>query len=146
MLHVPYKGTSQATPDLISNQVQMMFFGVPQALALVKTGQLKVLAVGTRERLPELPNVPTIAESGFPGFEAVSVWGVWAPAKTPDTIVRRFGDTITQALADNEMREWYRSSVLYTIDGGADEMMKMLRRQRAIWQETVKAANIEPIP
>ena len=87
MVHVPYKGTGEATPDLISGQVQVMFFGVTQALAQVKAGQLKVLAVGSPERLPELPDAPTIAESGFPGFTSTNIWGVMAPAGTPEPII-----------------------------------------------------------
>jgi tripartite-type tricarboxylate transporter receptor subunit TctC len=145
MLHVPYKGTSQATPDLISGQVQVMFFGVPQALTLLKADQLKVLAVGTKQRLPELPDVPTISESGFPGYEATSYWGVWAPTGTPTPIVPRLREAIAQALDDSGVREWYRSSVLYTVDGGADEMMKDLLARREIWRATVKAAKIELI-
>lgn len=145
MLHVPYKGTSQATPDLITGQVQVMFFGVPQALTLLKSNQLKVLAVGTPQRLPELPDVPTISESGFPGYEATSYWGVWAPTGTPGHIVQRLRGAITQALADNGVQEWYRSSVLYAVDGGADEMMRDLLARREIWRETVKAAKIDPI-
>jgi tripartite-type tricarboxylate transporter receptor subunit TctC len=145
MLHVPYKGTSQATPDLINGQVQSMFFGVPQALAMVKSGQLKVLAVGTPQRLSELPDVPTIAESGFPGFEAISYWGVWAPTGTPSAIIARLRGAIMQGLEDKAVRDWYRISGIFTVDGGADAMMKALRERREIWRETVKAAKIELI-
>src|ERR1700730_10681253 len=79
MVHVPYKGTGEATPDLIGGQVDVMFFGVTQALTQAKAAQLKVLAVGSPERLKELPDVPTIAESGFPGFTSTNFWGVLAP-------------------------------------------------------------------
>jgi tripartite-type tricarboxylate transporter receptor subunit TctC len=143
MLHVPYRGTPQATPDLINGQVHIMFFGLPQALQMVKSGQLKVLAAGTLKRLPEFPDVPTIAESGFPGFEATSVWGVWAPAGTPAPIVSRLREGITQALAEKDVQEWYRNSGLATMDGGAEEMTRKLLARREIWRETVKAAKID---
>jgi tripartite-type tricarboxylate transporter receptor subunit TctC len=143
MVHVPYKGTGEATPDLISGQVDVMFFGAPQALAQVKAGQLKVLAVGSPNRLPEFPGVPTIAESGFPGFTSTNIWGVWAPAGTPDTIVAKLRQAIAQALADPDIRDWYRFSVLSTLDGGVDQMVDEIRAERAKWPEVVKAANIK---
>lgn len=143
LVHVPYKGTGEATPDLISGQVDVMFFGVTQALAQVNAGQLKVLAVGSPNRLPQLPDVPTIAESGFPGFTSTNIWGVMAPSGTPDPIVAKFRDAIAQALADADIRAWYRTSVLSTLDGGTDEMMRTIREERATWPQVVKAANIK---
>src|SRR5580704_646656 len=143
LVHVPYKGTGEATPDLISGQVDVMFFGVTQALTQVNAGQLKILAVGSPNRLPQLPDVPTIAESGFPGFTSTNIWGVMAPAGTPDPIVVKFRDAIGQALADADIRTWYRTSALSTLDGGTDEMMRTIREERAMWPQVVKAANIK---
>jgi tripartite-type tricarboxylate transporter receptor subunit TctC len=142
LVHVPYKGTGEATPDLISGQVDVMFFGVTQALTQVNAGQLKILAVGSPNRLPQLPDVPTIAESGFPGFTSTNIWGVMAPAGTPEPIVAKFRDAIAQALADADIRAWYRTSVLSTLDGGTDEMMRTIREERATWPQVIKAANI----
>ncbi len=143
MVHVPYKGTGEATPDLISGQVDVMFFGAPQALTQARAGQLKVLAVGSAKRLPEFPDVPTIAESGFPGFTSTNIWGVWAPAGTPGPVVARLRETIAQALDDPEIRDWYRTSVLSTLPGGVDEMTAEIRDERATWPDVVKAANIK---
>ena len=143
LVHVPYKGTGEATPDLISGQVDVMFFGVTQALTQANAGQLKILAVGSPNRLPQLPDVPTIAESGFPGFTSTNIWGVMAPAGTPDPIVVKFRAAIALALADPDIRAWYRTSVLSTLDGGTDEMMRTIREERATWPQVVKAANIK---
>jgi tripartite-type tricarboxylate transporter receptor subunit TctC len=143
LVHVPYKGTGEATPDLISGQVDVMFFGVTQALTQANAGQLKILAVGSPNRLPQLPDVPTIAESGFPGFTSTNIWGVMAPAGTPDPIVVKFRQAIAEALADADIRAWYRTSVLSTLDGGTDEMMRTIREERATWPQVVKAANIK---
>jgi tripartite-type tricarboxylate transporter receptor subunit TctC len=143
MVHVPYKGTGEATPDLISGQVQVMFFGVTQALTQAKAGQLKILAVGSPERLPELPDVPTIAESGFPGFTSTNFWGVLAPAGTPQPIVLSFRQAIADALADPDVRAWYKLSALTPMAGGVDQMVKEVHDERAKWADVIKAANIK---
>jgi tripartite-type tricarboxylate transporter receptor subunit TctC len=145
LVHVPYKGTGEATPDLISGQVQVMFFGVTQALTQAKAGQLKILAVGSPERLKELPDVPTIAESGFPGFTSTNFWGVLAPAGTPQPIIARLRQTIAEALDDPDIRAWYQVSALTTMDGGADQMVKEVHDERAKWSDVIKAANIKLI-
>jgi tripartite-type tricarboxylate transporter receptor subunit TctC len=145
MVHVPYKGTGEATPDLIGGQVDVMFFGVTQALTQAKAGQLKVLAVGSPERLKEFPDVPTIAESGFPGFTSTNFWGVLAPAGTPEPIVASFRAAIAEALADPDIRAWYQLSALSTMNGGVDAMIKEIHDERLKWPEVIKAANIKPI-
>jgi tripartite-type tricarboxylate transporter receptor subunit TctC len=143
LVHVPYKGTGDATPDLISGQVQVMFFGVTQALTQMKAGQLKILAVGSPQRLPELPDVPTIAESGFPGFTSTNFWGVLAPTGTPAPIVASFRQAIADALADPDVRAWYRLSALTPMVGGVDEMVKEVHDEHAKWSDVIKAANIK---
>ena len=145
ILHVPYKGTGQAAPDIISGQVDLMFFGSAQAISGVEGGQIKALGVGTLKRLERLPQVATIAESGTPDFAANNIWGVWAPAGVPDAYVERLRGAITESLADPEIRKWYRDSALTTMDGGADEMTKAIRDQRAKWADVIKAANIKPL-
>jgi tripartite-type tricarboxylate transporter receptor subunit TctC len=143
MVHVPYKGTGQATPDLVSGQVDVMFFGVPQALAQVAAGTLKVLAVGSPTRLKQLPDVPTIAESGFPGFVSDNFWGLWAPAGTPEAIILKLREAIKEALADPAIEEWYRASDLSTMDASVDELTKAVRAEREKWPGVIKAANIK---
>jgi len=145
MVHVPYKGTGEATPDLISGQVEVMFFGVTQALTQFRAGQLKILAVGSPQRLPELPDIPTVAESGFPGFTSTNIWGVFAPAGTPGAIVGKLRAAVAEALLDPEVRDWYKISALATLDGGVDEMTRELAEERATWPKVIKAANIKMI-
>ena len=145
LVHVPYKGTGEATPDLIGGQVQVMFFGVTQALTQLKAGQLKILAVGSPQRLKELPDVPTIAESGFPGFTSTNFWGVLAPAGTPEAIVTSFRAAIAEALADPDVRAWYELSALTTMDGGVDQMVKETHEESTTWPDVIKAANIKLI-
>ena len=102
ILHVPYKGTGQATPDLVSGQVDMMFFGSAQAISGVEGGQIKALGAGSLKRLERLPQVATIAESGNPDFAANNLWGIWAPA-------RHAGHRISKNCAGSSPRESGRS-------------------------------------
>jgi tripartite-type tricarboxylate transporter receptor subunit TctC len=143
ILHVPYKDTGQATPDLISGQVDMMFFGSAQAISGVEGGQIKALGAGSLQRLERLPQVATIAESGNPDFVANNLWGIWAPSGTPDVHIEKLRRIVAESLADPEIRKFYRDSALTTLDSGADEMMKVIREQRAKWPEVIKAANIK---
>jgi tripartite-type tricarboxylate transporter receptor subunit TctC len=145
ILHVPYRGTGHATPDIISGQVDIMFFGSAQAISGVEGGQIKALGAGSLQRLGRLPQVATIAEAGNPDFAANNLWGVWAPAGTPDATIDKLRRAIVEVLADPDVRKFYRDSALTTLDGGVDEMVKVIREQRAKWPEVIKAANIEMI-
>ena len=145
ILHVPYKGTGQATPDLISGQVDVMFFGSAQAISGVEGGQIKALGAGSLRRLERLPQVATISESGTPDFAANNIWGIWAPAGTPDANIDKLRRAITESLATPDVRKFFSDSALTTMDGGVDEMTKVVREQRAKWAEVIKAADIKLI-
>ena len=100
MQHVPYKGSGPALNDLMGGQVQMMFDNLSTAMPLVRSGKLRALAVTTRTRTPQLPDVPTMVELGFENFEA-SVWfGLFAPRATPRPIVDRLAREVAAMLAD----------------------------------------------
>jgi tripartite-type tricarboxylate transporter receptor subunit TctC len=105
LTHVPYKGTTQATIDVMSGQIPMMFSGTNAVLAQIKEGKLRALAVGATTRSPLLPEVPTVAESGLPGYEFVTWLGVYAPLHTPAPIVARMNAEIAKALAAPDLKE-----------------------------------------
>jgi tripartite-type tricarboxylate transporter receptor subunit TctC len=98
LVAVPYKGAAEYTAALLGNHVQMVFGSAPTAIPHVRTGALKALGVTTARRIPALPDVPTIAESGFPGYDIVSWYGVLAPARTPNEIVMRLSKEIAAAV------------------------------------------------
>src|SRR4029453_15852359 len=105
MMHVPYKGSSPALADLAGGQVQLMFDNLPSALPLIKAGKLKALAVTSTQRSSVLPDVPTVAESGLPGFEASSWFGLLAPAGTPKDVVAKINGEVAKWLATPEAGE-----------------------------------------
>jgi len=105
MAHIPYKGGSPAMADLLAGQVQLMFDNLANALPNVKAGRLRALAVTTQKRSPFMPDLPTIAESGLPGFDLTTWFGVMLPAGTPPGIVARLNAEIVRGLSAPDMRE-----------------------------------------
>ena len=105
MVHIPYKGAAPAMADLLSGQVQLMFDNLANALPNVKAGRLRALAVTTLARSPAVPDLPTVAESGLPGFDLTTWFGVMVPAGTPPDIVAKLNAEIVRALNSNDMRE-----------------------------------------
>ena len=105
IVHVPYKGSGPATADLIGGHVTMMIDSMPSSISHVKAGKLKVLGVSTAKRISALPDTPTIAESGLPGFDIATWYGVWAPAGTSKEIVNRLSGEIAKALKRADLKE-----------------------------------------
>ena len=105
MTHVPYKGTTQATLDVISGQIPMMFSGTNAVLPQVREGKLRALGAGSGRRQPLLPGVPTVAEAGVPGYEFVTWFGLFVPLNTPKEIIARLHAELSKALAAPDVRE-----------------------------------------
>jgi tripartite-type tricarboxylate transporter receptor subunit TctC len=99
MVHVPYKGAAPAVTDLVGGHVQLMFNPMPPLLPHVKSGRLKALAVGSRQRSGALPDIPTVAEAGVPGYEYVTWYSIVAPAKTPRAVIEKLNARLAAVLA-----------------------------------------------
>lgn len=113
MVHVPYKGASQALIDLVGGRLQVMF-DLPQTpLPQIRDGRLRALAVTSKRRLDFLPDVPTVAEAGFPNYEFTTRIGIAAPAKTPDSVRTRLESEIKKALADPEIAKALADKAMY---------------------------------
>ena len=109
LLHIPYKGSGPALHNLMGKQVDSMFADLMQVLPTIRAGKLKALAVTSPERHPLLPDVPTIAESGFPGYEAISWHALFAPAGTPPAVVDKLYAAVAKALKSPEMKQHFES-------------------------------------
>ncbi len=103
-VHVPYKGLAPAVNDLLGGNVQMMFAGISTILPHVKAGKLTPIAIASPKRNPQLPNVPTVAESGLPGFDVTSWYGIVTRAGTPPAIVRKLQRDMAEALAAEDVK------------------------------------------
>jgi tripartite-type tricarboxylate transporter receptor subunit TctC len=140
MTHVPYKGSAPALADLIGGQVQVMFDNLPSSLPQIKAGKLRAIAVTSAQRAPALPNVPTIAESGLPGFEASSWFGVVAPAGTPPAIVARLNADLNLWLQTPDAREKLLAQGAAAAGGSPEQFATHIRAETEKWAKVVKAS------
>jgi tripartite-type tricarboxylate transporter receptor subunit TctC len=141
--HVPYKGSAQALPDLIANQVQLMQLGVPQSLQHLKAGRLKALGVGAASRLPQLPDVPTIAEQGFAGYQANNSWNLYAPAGTPAAVVQRLQQEVARTVALPEVREKFAADGLEPVGSTPAELSARMRSDYEAWKRVVQKIGLK---
>ena len=139
VVHVPYKGTGPAITDLVGGQVQMMITGVVALMPHVKSNRLRALGVTSAKRVAALPDVPTVAESGVPGFDVSSWFGVFLPARTPRPIVMKMNEEIRKILANPDVRQ-------RLIDQGADpasntpeEFAAYVKAEMARWGQVVRS-------
>jgi tripartite-type tricarboxylate transporter receptor subunit TctC len=140
MTHVPYKGSAPAITDLIGGQVQVMFDNLPSSLQFIKAGKLRAIAVTSAKRAPALPDVPTIAESGLPGFEASSWFGIVAPAGTPPAIIARINTDVNQWLQSSEAREKLLAQGAIPAGGTPEQFAAHIRAETEKWAKVVKAS------
>jgi len=142
MVHVPYKGLAPALVDLLSGEVQAMFSSVVAIGPHIKAGRLRALAVTGRRRSPLMPAVPTLAESGLPGYEAGSWYGMLAPAGTPPPIIARLHDAIVRALAQPEVRERLAAEGAEVIGGTPEEFAATIEAELARMGKLIRDARI----
>jgi tripartite-type tricarboxylate transporter receptor subunit TctC len=140
MTHVPYKGSAPALSDLMGGQVQLMFDNLPSSLGLIKAGKLRALAVTSASRAAALPDVPTIAESGLPGFEASSWFGILAPAGTPHEVVAKLNGAVAAWLATPEAKEKLLAQGAIAAGGTPEAFAKHIDSETAKWAKVVKAS------
>ena len=138
MAHIPYKGSAPALQDLAGGQVQLMFDNLPSSLALIKAGRLKALAVTSKARAQALPDVPTIAESGLPGFEASSWFGLLVPTGTPQPVIAKVNAEIAKWLATPEAKEKLLAQGATAAGGTPEDFARHIAAETAKWQKVVK--------
>jgi len=143
LVHVPYKGGAPAVTDLIAGQVQLLFNSMPSVLPYVKSGRLKALAIGSATRSPAAPDIPTVAESGVPGFEYVTWYGLFTPAKTAHGIVVRLNEAVTQSLGKPELDRSLRAQGSEPRATTPEELAKFMRVEHARWERVVKTVGLK---
>jgi tripartite-type tricarboxylate transporter receptor subunit TctC len=140
--HVPYKGSSGATNDLLAGIVESSFAGVPNVLPHIQQGKLRALAVTTNARIPQLPNVPTLSEAGVTGYEA-SVWlALLAPANTPADIVNKLNQEIAKVMANPETKKALYDAGVEASYAPPEVMSKYMALEYDRWGKVIKDANV----
>jgi len=140
--HIPYKGTAPALNDVIGGQLQVMFPNAPSAGPHVRSGKLRGLAITSAQRSPLYPELPTVAATGLPGFEAVSIYGVFAPAKTPVAIINKLNLEIGRVLLRSEVRERFAGIGVETVGGTPAEFAAEVQRETLKWGKLIRDAGI----
>jgi tripartite-type tricarboxylate transporter receptor subunit TctC len=142
LMHVPYRGATQAALDVASGQVSLAFQGLATVASLVRSGKLRLLAVTTHERLAQFPGVPTVSESGLPGFEFNSWFAMLAPARTPKPVIAKLNAEVLKALADPGVRERLDVQGLTVRGSSPEELGAATRTQLAKYARLMKEAHI----
>ena len=143
MVHVPYKGTGPMLTDLLAGQTQATFTGSSPLIPHIKSGKLRALAVGSAVRIPSLPEVPTVAESGFAGFATAQWYGIIAPAKTPPAIIQKLSVEIAQVMKQPDVIARLSGDGTVMIGSTPNEFAAYISKEMKRWGEVVHDANIK---
>ena len=141
--HVPYKGAPQAVSDVLAGHMQLMFNSIAPVISHIKAERIRALGVGGSKRAPQLPEVPTIAEAGVPGYEAITWFALFAPAKTPKPILAKVSDALAAALAAPDTRSVFDTQGMDAGTGRPDELAALVRRDYERNAKIVKTANVK---
>jgi tripartite-type tricarboxylate transporter receptor subunit TctC len=142
ILQVPYKGLGPAVSDVLGGNVNMMFDMLATSLPLQRAQQEKIVAVGSTERVKELPDVPTLAEAGVPGYRAVTFFGLVAPPGTPDALADKINRDVVECLELPDMIERTKALGMDLAPGSRAAAAKFFADERALWGKVIKQANI----
>ena len=143
MQHIAYKGTGPQLVDLLAGRTQAASAGLPALSAHIKSGKLRAIAVGTQQRLAQLPDVPTVSEMGFKEFETSQWYGMLVPTGTPAAIVKRLQEESLKALKSSSVTERFASDSAVGGGGPSTEFATFITSEQKIWSDIVKRANIK---
>jgi len=143
MLHIPYKGSSQASTDLLGGRVAIMFDTVPPAMTQIRAGKLKPLAITSAQPTDVAPGIaPVAATPGLESYEAISWTGLLAPAGTPPAIVQKIHDAVAQVLAMPDIKKRFFDMGLDLQSSSPDDFRNFIASEHAKWAEIIKQAGV----
>ena len=143
IVHVPYKGTGPNLIDLLAGRTQATSAGTPPLMPHVKAGKLRVIAVGSPQRLSVLPEVGTVAEQGYPGFETTQWYGLNAPAKTPPAIIKRLSDEAAKAVKSAAVIERFKADDAESVGSTPQAYADFIAKEQARWKEVIQKAGVK---
>ena len=142
-VHVPYKGSAQAFPDLLGGRIGFFLASLETAIPQMKAGAIRTLAVTSAQRVPALPDIPTVGESGYPGFETATWYGILVPKGTPPPIVARLGTEIVKVLESADVRERMAANGGATIKPGPAAFDAQLKSELTKWSRVIREAGVK---
>jgi tripartite-type tricarboxylate transporter receptor subunit TctC len=143
LIAVPYKGSGPAQIDLAGGQVEVYFDQLSAAIAFVKSGKTRALAVTSKARVAELPDIPTMGEAGVPGCDATTFTGLLAPAGTPRVIIDRLNSAMNNTLRTDSVRASFARFAGETLQGTPEDFARLMRTETAKWTQVARAAGIK---
>jgi tripartite-type tricarboxylate transporter receptor subunit TctC len=138
MEHVPFRGSGPAVTALMAGDVQLMFDNLPSSMGGIQSGRLKALAVTSAERSPSLPDLPTVAESGVPGFDATSWFGLLAPTGTPSDVVAKVNEAVVTTSQTPEAKKQFLAQGAQPSDMNPQQFADFINKERTKWEKVVK--------
>ncbi|WP_420224076.1 Bug family tripartite tricarboxylate transporter substrate binding protein [Pigmentiphaga litoralis] len=141
--HIPYNGSAPAMTDLIGGQIDMLFDNMPTALAQVKAGRVKALAVTSKARAPQLPDVPTVAEAGLPDFEVRSFFALYAPKGTPGAQIASVNAAMNRALQEPSVRQRLLDVGAEAAGGSPEQLRALTESEVKKWRNVIREAGIQ---
>ena len=143
IVHVPFKGGGPAMMDVIAGNTQVAVGSLAQMVPQIKGGKLKALAVGSRERIPAIPDVPTLSEAGLPGYEATNWWGIVAPAGTPRAVVERLHKELNAVIVSADTKKRFEAEGADAMPMSSADFGRFINTEIAKWARVVKDAGIK---
>ena len=143
IFHVPYKGAGPALADLLAGQVTMMVDNLPSSMAYIRSGKLRALAVTSKNRVAELPDVPTMQQSGFPNFEVTAWFALFVPAKTPKPVIDALYAAVKKALETPESKQRWKDLGGWAVGDTPANTKKFISAEKTKWEQVVSQAKIE---
>ena len=144
ILHVPFKGTAHAATDLMAGRIELLFSSILSVQSQIQSGRVKVLAIMSEKRSPELPAVPTTGEAGLPGLTATIWYSMVAPANTPSALVERFSHEASAALHGPVVAERLRNAGVEAIGSSPKQHAAFVAREAVKWKKVITEAHIDP--
>jgi tripartite-type tricarboxylate transporter receptor subunit TctC len=143
MTHVPYKGNAPAVIDLLGGHVDMLFDGMTSSLPYVKTGRLRAIAISTLKRARAMPDLPTVAESGLPGFDVGSWFGILAPANTPQPVIAKLNTEFVKMISSADIEKLLATQGLDPMSSTPGGFTAYMKQETAKWSKVVRDAHIK---
>ena len=143
MVHVPYSGSAPALQDIMGDRVDLLFDNLASSLPLYKTQRLRIVAVGSLQRIAALADLPTVAEAGVPGFESGTWYAIVAPPKTAPELLDRLNKVVNEVLSEPSLRAKFTELGVQPVGGTRAETNSLMTRERQRWGDLIRAAGIQ---